>query len=70
MKKTHKNWNLAAGRIMNHDTNNSPCRGKNKHEMTNYMMVYEAVSHVTLRRMSEFPSVPKLVVYGEAELAF
>jgi hypothetical protein len=28
------------------------------------------VSHVTLRRMSEFPSVPKLVVYGEAELAF
>jgi hypothetical protein len=51
--------NFAAGGIINR--RNSLCRDKNEHKITSYVMVYDALSHVTLSRMREFFPVCMLV---------
>jgi hypothetical protein len=54
MKKADNSMNFAAGAIINHRTHhNSLRRDKNKHQVTRYVMVYKAMSHVMLPRMCE-----------------
>jgi hypothetical protein len=44
----------SAGRIINRKLRyDSLCIGKNKHKVTTYLMVYEAMSHVTVSNMRE-----------------
>jgi hypothetical protein len=45
-----------AGHIINQSVG-----GKNKQQVTSYVMVYKAVSHVTLPRMHELSPTPTLV---------
>jgi hypothetical protein len=60
--KAVNSTNFAAGGIVSHRAQrNAVCRDKNKHWMTSYVMVYKAVSHVTLRRMRELSHAPTLV---------
>jgi hypothetical protein len=61
-KKADKRANFAAGGIISRGTlYNLLCRDKNKHQMTSYVMVYKAMSHVTLPRMYELSPAPTLV---------
>jgi hypothetical protein len=54
VKKADNSANLAAGGVINRRTHhNSPCRDKNKQQVTSYVMVYKAMSHVTVTRMRE-----------------
>jgi hypothetical protein len=60
MKKMDNSSNLQIN--INHRTrHNSLCRDKNKHWVTSYVTVYEAVSHVTLPLMHELVPAPTLV---------
>jgi hypothetical protein len=43
---------------------NSLCRDKNKHYAASYVLVYKAVSHVTITRMRELSPDPTLVDIG------
>jgi hypothetical protein len=62
VKKVVNSENFEAGGIINRRTHhNSLCRDKNKHQVTNYMMDYMVMSHVTLPRMRELSSAPTLV---------
>jgi hypothetical protein len=61
--------NFAAGGIMNRRTHhNSLCTDKNKHYVTDYVMVYKAMSHVTLPRMRELSPAPPLFAYNKLRL--
>jgi hypothetical protein len=61
-KKADNSANFAAGVITKCRTHhNSLRRGKNKHYVTSFVMVYEAMSHVTLPRMRELSPSPTLV---------
>jgi hypothetical protein len=61
MKKAGNSANFAAVGIISRRTRrNSFSRDKNKHWVTSYMMVYKAVSHVTLPLMREFSPAPKI----------
>jgi hypothetical protein len=61
-KKTDNRVNFEAGKIINRmKHHNSLCRDKNKHCVTSYMLVYKAMSHVTLPRMRELSPAPALV---------
>jgi hypothetical protein len=54
VKKSDSSANFAAGGIISSRTHdNLVCRDKNKLYVTSYVMVYKAVSHVTLPRMRE-----------------
>jgi hypothetical protein len=62
MKRADKSANCTAAGIISHRTHhNSLCRDKNKHKVTSYMMVYKAMSHVTLPRMRELFLAPTLL---------
>jgi hypothetical protein len=62
VKKEDNSANFAFGRITNRrKQHNSICRGKNKHYATSYMMIYKAMSHVTLSHMRELSPTPTLV---------
>jgi hypothetical protein len=62
MKKVDDIANFAGGMIINHRTyHNSLCRGKNKHQDTNYIMVQKAMSHVTLPGIRNLIPAPTLV---------
>jgi hypothetical protein len=53
---------FAADGIVNNRTHhNSLCRDKNKHQVTSYVMVYKAMSHMTLSRMRELCPGPNSV---------
>jgi hypothetical protein len=58
VKKADNSANFAAGGNINGRTHrNSLCSSKNKHYMTSYVMLYKAMSHVTLSHMRElFPA--------------
>jgi hypothetical protein len=61
VKKAVNNASFIAGGIIDRRTRrNSLCRDKNKHWVTNYVMVYKAVSHVTLPHMRELFPAPTL----------
>jgi hypothetical protein len=61
MKKADNSANLAAGGIIHRMTHhNSLCRDKNKHNVTSYVMIYKAMSHMTLFRMRELSLAPTL----------
>jgi hypothetical protein len=52
MMKTDYIPNFAIGGIINRRTqHNSLCKDKNKHWLTSYVIVYKALSHVTLLGM-------------------
>jgi hypothetical protein len=54
VKKADNRTNFAGDRIINRRSHhNSLCREEKKHEVTSYVMVYKAMSHVTLPRMRE-----------------
>jgi hypothetical protein len=54
--------NFAAGGIINHSTQHKSLRrDKNKHQVASYVMVYKAVSHVTLPHIRELSPAPTLV---------
>jgi hypothetical protein len=54
VKKADQSMNFAVGGIINRRTHhNSLWRDKNKHEVTNYVMVYKAMNHATLPHMCE-----------------
>jgi hypothetical protein len=62
VKKADNGDNVAAGGIINRRIEHNPlCRDKNKHQVTNYVIVYKAMSHVTLPRMRELCLAPTLV---------
>jgi hypothetical protein len=62
VKKADKNANFTADGIISSGTHhNSLFRDKNKHYMASYMVVYKAMSHVTLPRMRELSLAPTLV---------
>jgi hypothetical protein len=52
-KKENNSVNFAACRIINRRTHDSLCGDENKHWVTSYVLVYKAMSHVTLLRMRE-----------------
>jgi hypothetical protein len=55
--------NFAAGGTVNRRTHhNSFCRHKNKHWVTSYVMVYKAMSNVTLLGMRDISPIPTLLV--------
>jgi hypothetical protein len=56
MKKSDNSVNFTAGRIINHRTHhNSLCTDKNKHFITSYVMVYEAMRHVMPPHVQAIP---------------
>jgi hypothetical protein len=62
VKKADNGANFAAGGIIGRRTHhNSLYRGENKHWVTSYVMVYKAMSHVTLPHMRELTPAPTLV---------
>jgi hypothetical protein len=62
VKKVGNSANFAAGGIIDRRTHhNSLCEDKNKHYVTSYMMVYKAMSHVTLRRMLKISPLQNLL---------
>jgi hypothetical protein len=60
VKKVDNSVNFAAGGILNHRRHhNSLCRDETNSD--SYVMVYKAVSHMTLLCMCELSSAPILV---------
>jgi hypothetical protein len=58
-----------AGEIINCETyHNSLCRDKIKQKVTSCMMVYKAVSHMTLPRMRQLSSAPSLFAQNKRKL--
>jgi hypothetical protein len=63
MKKVNNSADFAAGGIVNSRIlHNSLCRDQNKHYVTIYVMIYKAMSYVTLPHMCELSPAPTLVV--------
>jgi hypothetical protein len=66
MKKANNSKNFAATRLTNHRAHhNSFFRDKNKHFVICYVMVYKAMSHVTLPCMQELFPNSTLVAYNK-----
>jgi hypothetical protein len=62
VKKADNRANFAAGGIIKRRTRyNSHWRGKNKHQVVSYVMIYKAMCHVTLPRKSELSPAPAFV---------
>jgi hypothetical protein len=62
VKKADRGANFTAGEIISGGTyHNSVCRDKNKHQVTSYVVVYKAMSQVTLPRMREIFCAPALL---------
>jgi hypothetical protein len=63
LKKADNRVNFTAGGIINRRTQYNSLRreDKNKHQVISYLMVYKAVSHVTLPRMRKPSLTPALV---------
>jgi hypothetical protein len=60
--KASKRANFTTGGLINRwKHHNSLCKNKNKHSMDSYVMVYKAMSRVTLPRMRELCPAPTLV---------
>jgi hypothetical protein len=69
VKKADNRANFEAGGIINCITHqNSLCRGKTKHQVISYVMIYKAMSHVTLPRMSKLSPAPTLVASSKRRL--
>jgi hypothetical protein len=71
VKKADNNANFAAEGLINRRTHhNSLCRDKNKHNVTSYVMVYKAMSHVTLPRMRELSRALTLAASNKQKLLY